>query len=210
MARLVPCLVPGRVDGVGFSCAVSRFSLLVVAALAMTTSAACGNGVEVGIDALDVTLKKTSECTLTGQATRNCTDPAELALTTLRARWIIQTASDEDSVTVTSHDGSTLAGLAFTNDGTILSTPGCEGEGGQCLFARRRLSTSDVNTGCVTFDEIFVVGRFPSDDQRHFIGNLNAVSGGNEFCGTAVTTETISAVDGELVEQPVLALQEAQ
>jgi len=176
----------------------------------MTTSAACGSGTEVGIDALDVTLVKTSECTLTGQATRNCTDPAVLAATSVAARWIIQTGGDEDAVTITSHDGTTLAGLAFPNDLRTLETPGCAGEGGSCIFVRRRLSSSDVNTGCVTFDELFIVGHFPDDDERHFIGSFNAVAGANEACGTAITTETITAVDGVLAEQPVLALQEAQ
>lgn len=193
----------------GFSCAVSLFRFHIVAALAMAMTPACGSGTDVGIDALDVTLVKTSACTLTGQATRNCTDPVELAATTVKARWIIQTSKDKSSTTVTSHDGTTLAGLAFDNDGVTLSTPGCEGEGGSCIFVRRRTSSSDVNTGCVTFDEIFLAGRFLPDDERRFIGNLNAVSGANEACGTAITTQTITSVDGVLAEQPVLALEEA-
>ncbi len=170
----------------------------------------CGSGIDVGVDALDVQLVKTSECSLTGQATRNCIDVAVLAQTTLTARWIVQSSDDRSSISITREDGDTMAGLAFQNDGVTLNTAGCSGEGGRCLFVRRRSNSSDVNTGCVRFEEVFAVGHFLPDDPRHFVGNLNAVAGSNEACGQAITTEVITTIDGTLAEQPVLALQEAQ
>ncbi len=192
----------------GTSCAVFRFWGVVSWTAALMACGGPSTGVE--LQGLDVTLVQTQQCTLTGQASRNCTDPAELGQTTTTARWIVSTNGDDITLTVTTDDGRTLPGVRFDNDGASLNTPGCAGEGGQCVFARRRFSESDVNTGCQTFDELFVVGHFSVDDESVFTGEYNAVAGANEACGTATVNESIFAVDGTVADVPVLAIEEAQ
>jgi hypothetical protein len=193
---------------VGTSCAVFRFCVVLAWAAALVACGGSATGVE--LQGLDVTLVQTEQCTLTGQASRNCTDPAELGQTKTAARWFVSTNADDVTLTVTTDDGRTLAGVSFDNDGTSLNTPGCAGEGGECVFARRRFSTSDTNTGCQTFDELFVVGHFDVDDARVFAGEYTAVAGANEACGTATVNESIFAIAGTVVDEPVLAIEEAQ
>lgn len=192
----------------GTSCAVFRLWLVLACGSALGACGGSSTGVE--LQGLDVTLVQTEECTLTGQASRNCTDPAELGLTSTSARWIVSTSGDGVTLTVTTDDGRTLPGLRFANDATSLNTAGCAGEGGECVFARRRFSTSDVNTGCETFDELFVVGHYTLDDDRVFVGEYTAVAGATEGCGTATVNESIFAISGTVVDQPVLAIEEAQ
>lgn len=200
----------------GTSCAVFRFLLVVTCGAALSS---CGPAGVVDLRAIDVTLVETERCTLTGQASRNCTDPAELATTSTSARWIVSVSRDQTSnwngssnatITLTTDDGRTLPGLMFDNNATTLNTTGCTGEGGDCVFARRRFSTSDINTGCETFNELFVVGHFDVDDERQFSGQYTAVAGANEACGTATVNDSIFSVVGVVVDEPVLAVEEAQ
>ena len=214
---LVPRLVPDRVDGVGPSCAVFFFrchfarssAAAFVVGLAVVVGG-CGGGLGVGVDALDVTLTKTVECSQTGLATRNCVDAAVLGQQTISGRWIVETGSDNTSLVLTLQDGRTLTGLGFPDDGRLLSTSECAGDGGRCLFARRRESSIDINSGCQTFDELFVVGRFDPETPEDFVGTFNSIVGADAACGTASSTERGFSVAGVIVEQPVRALQEAQ
>jgi hypothetical protein len=193
---------------VGTSCAVffSRFLALV----ALVAACACGPSTGVTLTGLDVTLVQTQECTQTGVQQPSCTDPVELAKTTTTARWIISRNDDDVTLAVTTDNGSTLPGVSLDNNGVGVNTTGCAGEGGECVFARRRMSTTDPNTGCQTFDELFVVGHFPLDDERSFTGAYNAVAGASEACGTFTENLSIFAITGTLVDEPVLAIEEAQ
>ena len=90
-----------------------------------------GCGPRNSLDGFDVVVQKTAECTVTGDFSRQCEDVAVLAQTTLEARWYVEVADDDASVTVTTNEGRTLPGLRFNNDGSVISVDGC--------FASRRL-----------------------------------------------------------------------
>ena len=170
-------------------------------------SVGCGGGDGNALVAYDVTITPSARCTLTGQAARNCEDPAVLGQTSLRARWYLETADDQQSVTVTTHEGRTLAGLAFRNDGEVLATEGCAGEGGQCVFVRRRFQTIDPNNNnCSTFGELIFVGHVPPDDADALIGRFSDVAGNSEECGTPTVNEVAFTVSGKRLAQPAQSL----
>jgi hypothetical protein len=168
----------------------------------------CGGGVDV--NGYDVIIQQTTQCTVTGAAARNCEDPAVLGQTTLQARWFLETAGDGSSVTVTTHEGRTIPGLTFTNDGAVINTDGCAGEGGRCVFVRRRFEANDPNTGCATFGELIFVGHFPPDEPEHLVGRFSDVAGNSEQCGTPTINEVAFSIDGTRVQQPALSLEEVQ
>jgi hypothetical protein len=172
-------------------------------------SAACGGGDGSALAAYDVTITQTSRCTVTGAAARNCDDPAVLGQTTLRARWYQETADDGQSITITTHEGRTLTGLTFDNDGIVITAEGCAGEGGRCLFVRRRFQTIDANNNnCSTFGELIFVGHIPEDDADALVGRFSDVAGNTEECGTPTINEVAFSVVGQRAAQPVLALDE--
>ncbi len=184
-----------------------RTSALVCSALAAALTG-CGGGVDV--TGYDVTIQQTSQCTVTGAAARNCEDPAVLGQTSLAARWFVETADDGVSVTVTTHEGRTIPGLLFDNNTNVINTEGCAGEGGRCVFVRRRYQTSDVNTGCSTFGELIFVGHFPPDAPQSLVGRFSDVAGNTEECGTPTINEVVFSVNGTQVEQPAQSLEGAR
>jgi hypothetical protein len=199
--RVAACALLGS----GYSGAV-RFvfslSLLVIAG-------ACAEP-GVSLEGWDVTITQSTRCTLTGQLSRNCEDPAVLAQTSLSARWFIERIPDGLSTTLTTHEGRTIPGVTFDNDGSILNAPGCDGDGGRCVFVRRRFETVDANNNnCTTFGELMFVGTFPPDDDRRLTGRYSDLAGNSEECGTPTVNEVAFTVEGTLVDQPALSLEEA-
>jgi hypothetical protein len=179
----------------------ARFAAVVVVAAAV---AACG-----GPDPLqgwNATLVPTSECTLTGDASRDCEDEAVLAARSTSGRWIFERGDDATTITITTHEGRTIPGLLFNNDLSVIDADGCRGEGGLCAFTRRRFtSTDDNNLGCTRFGELIAMGHFDPDDDAHFVGAFSDVNGNDENCGTPTVNEVVFAVDAVLVDDPVLA-----
>jgi len=176
--------------------------------LAVVVGVGCGE--RNALDGYDVVVKKTAECTVTGDFSRQCEDPAVLAQTALEARWYVEIAGDDASATVTTHEGRTLPGLRFTNDASVINVDGCAGEGGNCLFVRRRFTTTDDNNnGCSTFGELIFVGHAPPDDQERLTGFFSDVSGNTAECGTQTVNEVVFSVEGRRVETPARAAQEA-
>jgi hypothetical protein len=164
----------------------------------------------VDLEGWDVTITQVSRCTLTGEFSRNCDDPAVLGQTRLSARWFIERADDSVSATVTTHEGRTIPGVTFDNDGTILNVEGCAADGGRCLFVRRRFETVDANANnCTTFGELMFIGTFPSDDPARLRGRFSDVAGNTEACGTPTINEVAFAVEGRRLEQPARSLEEA-
>ncbi len=164
----------------------------------------------VDLEGWDVTITQVSRCTVTGQFSRNCDDPAVLGQTSLAARWYIERADDGVSVTVTTHEGRTIPGVIFDNDGSVLNAEGCAADGGRCVFVRRRFETVDANNNnCSTFGELIFVGTFPSDDPRSLRGRFSDVAGNTEECGTPTINEVAFSVVGAQVEQPARSLEEA-
>lgn len=176
--------------------------------IAVVVPPGCGGGVDV--NGYDVTIQQTTQCTVTGAAARNCEDPAVLGQSSLKARWFLETADDGSSVTVTTHEGRTIPGLLFDNDGSVIATEGCNSEGGRCVFVRRRFQANDENTGCATFGELIFVGHFPPDEPDHLVGRFSDVAGNSEECGTPTINEVAFAVDGTRVEQPAFSLEGVQ
>ena len=177
---------------------------VVVVPVIATMIGGCGDA--SALVGIDVTLVPTSECTLTGTASRDCEDEAVLAAQSIKGRWILEHGEDDNSVTLTTHEGATLPGLLFNNDGKVLSADGCAGEGGQCAFTRRRFSSTDENNlDCTRFGELIAMGHFDNDDAKHFVGVLSDVNGNDEACGTPTVNEVVFAVDGFVVDDPVLA-----
>lgn len=185
-------------------------TLLALVAL-LTPALACDDGSSVALDAFDVTITQVSQCTVTGQFARNCDDPAVLGQTTLQARWFLERADDGVSVAVTTHEGRTIPGVTFDNDGAVIAVDGCNGEGGRCVFVRRRFESADANNNnCATFGELIFVGHFPSDEPDHLVGRFSDVAGNTEECGTPTVNEVAFSVDGTKVEQAARSLEEAQ
>lgn len=181
-----------------------RFAVCVV----VIGLSACGSGDR--IQGLDVTLVPTSECTLTGAASRDCEDEALLAAQSIKGRWILERGDDGTSVSITTHEGRTLAGLLFNNDATVINAAGCAGEGGTCAFTRRRFTSTDENNlDCTRFGELIAMGHFDEDDADHFEGVFSDVNGNDEACGTPTVNEVVFSVDGFVVDDPVLARAKA-
>lgn len=187
----------------------ASLQLFTFACLAALLSA-CGDG-GVDLDAWDVTITQTSRCTVTGQFARNCDDPAVLGQTTLQARWYLEQADDNLSVTVTTHEGRSIPGVTFDNDGGVITTDGCNGEGGRCVFTRRRFESTDANAGnCTVFGELIFVGHSPADDVDAIVGRFSDVAGNTEECGTPTVNEAAFSVVGRRIEQPARSLEEAR
>lgn len=185
--------------------------VVVVVVVVALVAAACG-GV-APLQGLDVTLTPTSECTLTGQTTRDCEDVTVLAQQSIEGRWILERGDDPTSLSLTTHEGRTLAGLLFENDTTVLNAEGCAGEGGTCAFTRRRFDSTDTNNaGCRRFGELIAMGHFDPDDDQRFIGVFTDINGLDvtaavdpEGCGTPTVNELVFAVAGVVVADAVLA-----
>jgi hypothetical protein len=185
---------------------VLRIALLGTFLLAV----GCGPDAAVDLEGWDVTITPVSRCTLTGQFSRNCDDPAVLAQTTVSARWFIERSTDGVSATVTTHEGRTIPGVVFDNDGSVINVEGCAADGGRCVFVRRRFETVDGNNNnCTTFGELIFVGTFPADDDRQLRGRFSDVAGNSEACGTPTVNEVAFLVEGRRVEQPARSLEEA-
>lgn len=183
-----------------------RTALLGILLLATS----CGPDGAVDLDGWDVAITQVSRCTLTGQFARNCDDPAVLGQTTLSARWFIERSDDGVSATVTTHEGRTIPGVIFDNDGSVVNIEGCAADGGRCIFVRRRFETVDVNNNnCSTFGELIFVGTFPADDDRRLRGRFSDVAGNTEACGTPTVNEVAFLVEGTRVDQPARSLEEA-
>lgn len=181
---------------------------IVVVIAVMGPLAGCGPP-SSPLEGWDVTLVPTSECTLTGQASRDCEDEAVLAQRSITGRWILERSDDDVAITITTHEGRTLPGLLFNNDLQVIDADGCRGEGGVCAFTRRRFSSTDENNlDCTRFGERIAMGHFEPDDAEHFIGFLSDVSGNDEACGTPTVNETIFSIDARRVDEPVMAREE--
>ena len=179
----------------------------VVAVVVVVAGVACGG--PPPLQGLDVTLVPTSECTLTGAASRDCEDTAVLAAQKTVGRWILERDEDGQNISITTHEGRTLTGLLFNNDGSVLSADGCAGEGGKCAFTRRRFTSTDANNlGCTRFGELIAMGHFDPDDDAHFVGVFSDVNGNDDACGTPTVNEVVFAVDGVVVDDPVFARAE--
>lgn len=179
-------------------------ALVVVVVVAAVHAAACGDGARV--QGLDVTLVPTSECTLTGQASRDCEDVAVLAQRSTKGRWYFERSTVDDAVVITTHDGQVLAGLTFQNDATVVDAEGCAGEGGVCAFTRRRFTSTDANNlNCTRFGERVAMGHFGPDDNTRFTGVFSTINGNDEACGTPTVNEVVFAISGAVVDDPVLA-----
>jgi hypothetical protein len=185
---------------------LAPLSLLVALALPWA-AAACEQGASV--IGYDVVLTPTSQCTLTGQATRTCADPAVLANTTITGRLLVDFASDGQGATITTHEGLTLPGLVFPNNGTIITTDGCDGNGGTCLFFRRRFDSRDANNNnCRRFGELIAVATLDADDDNRIAGITSDLNGNDANCGTPTINETVFSFAGEAVLDPVRARNE--
>lgn len=186
-----------------------RSPAFVVVVVVAAVSAGCGDADRV--IGLDVTLVPTSECTLTGQASRDCEDPAVLAQRSVQGRWYIERSTVDDTVVITTHDGQVLAGLSFANDATVVDANGCAGEGGTCAFTRRRFTSTDANNfDCTRFGERVAMGHFGPDDNTRFTGVFSTINGNDEACGTPTVNEVVFAISGAVVDDPVLARDAAE
>ena len=206
--------VRGHIPPVGLDASTRRSAwkgalAAVVAVVAVVVGTSCGPSYPE-IIGVDVTLVKNADCTQTGQGPPSCVPAEDLARNVTKGRWLIEIEPDQSSATVTTQDGRTLVGLTFPNDGAVIVTDGCAGEGGDCVFVRRRFDSTDANNNnCRTFGELVAVGHFPPDDPEQFVGVLSDINGVTEACGTPSTNQDAFAVTGTRVAQPVRSLEEA-
>lgn len=172
-------------------------------------AASCGG--PPPLEGWDVTLVPTSECTLTGSSSRSCEDEALLAQRSIQGRWIFDRADDGGSISITTHEGRTLSGLVFKNDLTVINVAGCAGEGGNCIFTRRRFTSTDENNlDCTRFGELVALGHIDPDNAEHFIGAFSDRNGNDENCGTPTINEVVFSLDGVRVDDPVQAREESE
>jgi hypothetical protein len=172
---------------------------------AVLLGAACG---DPRLEGWDVTLTPTVDCTQTNLNV-DCTDPAELAATTVQARWIIERAATGIGIVLTTHEGLTLPGWRFNNDLSVAEVPGCLGEGGECSFVRYRTSSVDANdNNCLRETSRVFAGHTAVDDTDVIEGFFSDLAGATEACGTATTTETTWSVVARRAADPALARDE--
>jgi hypothetical protein len=164
----------------------------------------CGVAVQP-LEAFDVVLAPVRDCTLTGAATRDCVDDSLLAQRRTRGRWVFEHAADS-SFTLTTEQGTTLAGIHFNDDARVLNEAPCIGEGGLCYFARRRFESSDAD-GCTAFGELVAILRRADDST--VTGLVADVSGTDQDCGTSTVVERQELVNGTRVDEPAQAREVA-
>ena len=180
---------------------------LVALAVALSGAVSAGCGVNPQeLEAFDVILARARDCTLTGAAGRDCTDEAVLAQQRVKGRWIFEHAA-ADSFTLTTEEGTTLAGIHFADDARVLNEAPCIGEGGICYFARRRFESSD-STGCTSFGELVVILR--RGDDTTINGVVADVSGTDQECGTSTVLDRQDNVVGTRVAEPARAREVAE
>ena len=150
------------------------------------------------LEAFDVTLVPETQCT-TMAAVNICVDPQVLAEQQTRARWIVEHA-DNASFLLTTHEGDTLAGVLFADDGITLNEAPCVGSssgGGLCYFARvREESRDERNNDCNTFDERTIIIR---RGERESIEALASdVTGTDANCAASTVVQSRLHVLGAL------------
>lgn len=183
--------------------------LLALAPL-LSFALSCGPAV-APLEGYDVTITPAEDCTLTGATSRDCIDANVLAQQKTRGRWIFENSVD-DAFTVTTHDGVTVAGIVFIDDGVVLNEPPCVGasNGGLCYFGRRRFeSTDDRNNGCTSFGElVLILLRDPTEG--NFTGIVADTQGTDQDCGTSTVTQRRDNVVGTRLEEPVQPRADAE
>ena len=174
--------------------------------LLVLLAAACGPSPQP-LEAFDVTLVPTRDCTTTGATSQDCTDAATLAQQSIAGRWILEHGASE-SFTLTTEEGITLPGIDFNDDGTILNQAPCVGQGGLCYFARRKIDSVDPhNNNCQKFAELVAILR--RTDDASFSGILSDTQGSDANCGTSNVIEHVSNVNGKRSGAPALSRVEA-
>ena len=169
--------------------------------------AGCGISVQP-LEAFDVTLNPTQDCTLTGSTSRDCTDAAQLALQQTTGRWIFE-QEPAQSFTLTTEEGITLPGIIFNDDGLVLNQDPClgAGAGAICYFARRKFESVDArNNNCTRFAELVAIVR--RVDDGNFAGVLSDTQGADQSCGTSTVIQRIDNVAGKKAPEPSLAREE--
>lgn len=167
---------------------------LIAVFLVLATVTACGF-VPERLEAFNVVLVPQDDC-VTGAVGAVCIDPALLSQRETRARWILEHA-EGDSFLVTTHEGATLGGVLFADDGTVLDEGPCLGGGGLCYFARTRAeSTDERNNGCTTFSDFTIIMRRSQQESIEAI--VVETSGTDEDCGAPTVLQATHRVSGTL------------
>jgi hypothetical protein len=173
-------------------------SLLIPVAVVLT---ACGEA--PSLRGFAVSSQVAVDCTLTGEASRDCVPEDVLSATTYTSHWVVETTG-VDSFSLTMEDGDVLPGITFPNDGSVLpaDTEGCEGGGGTCYFARRSEQSVDFRENdCLRVQERVVIFRFLANDPNTFGGvrsDLTLLD--QETCPTASVTQVLETVAGAVSE----------
>jgi hypothetical protein len=182
-----------------------RVFVVVVGGVVALALGACAP--ETTLTAYDMFVTPFSSCTFRATAPPTCADEATLRATLGRVRWVVDDRDDQ-SFLVTTDDGSSIAGMRLPNDGASLSAPGCGGEGGTCLFARRMTTTIEPESQCQVF-AIRAIFVHTTDDGRTLRGEAFEQAGtGNtqtQPCATSTATEVRAELIGFREDEPALA-----
>lgn len=178
---------------------IRTLTLAIFVLVLAPTAIGCGVAVKP-LEAFDVVISPSEDCTLTGATTRDCIDAAVLAQRRTKGRWIFEHTND-DAFTVTTEEGTTLPGITFFDDGVVLNEPPCVGAGGLCYFGRRRFeSTDDRDNGCTSFGESVVILLRAEDG--NFSGLFADTQGTDQDCGTSTVVQRRFNVAGTLLAEP--------
>lgn len=180
-----------------------RRTSLAAASLAVGLSFAGllgGCGPEDTLQAYEVTITTTEDCSQVGAGPVQCADPEVLRQVSTTGRWIFDYRG-VDTFALTTDTGRVLPGVYFSNNGGLISES-CTGQGGRCHFARSRTDSVDPNTGCLRIEER-VIDVFDLDGALS--GLMSDVIVSDESCGTSNVRQILIEVTGHPVDEPVHA-----
>ena len=161
------------------------------------------------LEGWDVTLTPVLDCTQTNLSV-DCVDDAELAAITVQGRFLVSLSEQGLGIALTTHEGLTLPGWRFENDGRTADVEGCDGSGGECTFARRRTASVDENAGgCARAADHVFAGTTTDEVAGVLEGLYSQITTASEECGTSSIVQAAFVVTGRRVDEPVLAREQA-
>lgn len=198
--------------------------------LGLLGAAAAGCGPPDNISTYDVDVVLFSDCTQIASSAVNCVDESNLRAVTRSGMWVIEDLGGANALNpvsnfiITNDRGRSATGIHFVNNGALVETNSCAGEGGQCYFGLVRHETLDVDTGCATFDiqgydfrvmpDGLLVGLYQEQRLEGFRNQCTQDPDTGEevcepvpdpACGTASVGQRLTEVSGQMRDEDVLA-----
>lgn len=198
--------------------------------LGISLVGAIGCGPPDNLSSYDVEVVVFSDCTQIASSAVNCVTESELRAVSRSGLWIVEDLGGANvlnpvsNFVITNDQGRSATGIHFVNNGGLVETNSCLGEGGQCYFGLVRHDTLDVESGCSTVDtqsydfrvmpDGLLVGLYQEQRLEGFrtectpdpeTGEEVCEPVTDPACGTASIGQRLTEVTGMLREEDVLA-----